>query len=125
MNDIERVGDHCENIIEQADYASKTGVVFSGEAQAELQTIIDMVDETLALAMQLFDSKDKETAYKVIQNEIMIDHLQAEYRKAHIRRLNEGICNGNNGAVFLDMLSNLERIGDHCNNIAHYILDDE
>jgi phosphate:Na+ symporter len=125
LNDIERVGDHCENIIEQADYASKTGVVFSGEAQAELQTIIDMVDETLALAMQLFDSKDKETAYKVIQNEIMIDHLQAEYRKAHIRRLNEGICNGNNGAVFLDMLSNLERIGDHCNNIAHYILDDE
>jgi phosphate:Na+ symporter len=125
LNDIERVGDHCENIIEQADYAIKTGVTFSGEAQVELQTITDLVDQTLALAMQLFDTKDKEMAHKVIQNEIMIDHLQAEYRKAHIRRLNEGKCNGNNGAVFLDTLSNLERIGDHCNNIAHYILDDE
>ncbi len=125
LNDIERVGDHCENIIEQADYAIRTGVVFSGQAQVELQTIIDIAGETLDLAMQLFDTKDEKMAHKVIQNEIMLDHLQAEYRRAHIRRLNEGVCNGSNGAVFLDMLSNLERISDHCNNIAHYILDDE
>ncbi len=124
LNDIERIGDHCENIIEQAEYALKNGVTFSGEAQVELQNVIDIADETLAMAMQLFESKDKTVAHQVIQNEIMIDHLQAEYRKAHIRRLNEGVCNGNNGAVFLDMLSNLERIGDHCNNIAHYILDE-
>ncbi|KUG02495.1 sodium-dependent phosphate transporter [hydrocarbon metagenome] len=125
LNDIERIGDHCENIIEQAEYAIKSNVTFSGEAKVELQNVIDIANETLVMAMQLFDTKDKAMAHKVIENEIMIDHLQAEYRRAHIRRLNEGVCNGNNGAVFLDMLSNLERIGDHCNNIAHYILDDE
>ncbi|NLB53669.1 MAG: sodium-dependent phosphate transporter, partial [Syntrophomonadaceae bacterium] len=65
---------------------------------------------------------DKTVAEKVNRNEEIIDMMQAEYRRAHIRRLNERICNGNNGAIFLDLLGNLERISDLCCNIAEYAI---
>jgi len=125
LNDIERIGDHCENIIEQAEYASKHNVSFSGEAQKELDHMLDITDETICIAIELLGNDDIQMARKVVENESTIDHLHAKYRRAHIRRLNERVCNGNNGAVFLDMLANLERIGDHCNNIAGYVLGDE
>lgn len=123
LNDIERIADHSENIMEQADYATKYNVNFSGEAQKELANIIDMTKETLRLAFRALEKEDKDIARKVMQNERMVEKLQAEYRKNHIRRLNERICNGNNGAVFLDLLSNIKRINEHCRNIAGYVLD--
>lgn len=123
LNDIERIADHSENIMGQADYAAKYNVNFSGEAQKELSNIIDMTKETLRLAFRALEKGDKDIARKVMQNERMVEKLQAEYRKNHIRRLNERICNGNNGAVFLDLLSNIKRINEHCRNIAGYVLD--
>lgn len=124
LNDIERIGDHCENIIEQADYAQKNQVSFSGEAQEELQTIIEMTKNALILAYQTLEHHDVDAGEKVLPIEEKVDELQEDYRRNHIRRLNEGICNGSNGAVFLDMLTNLERISDHCRNIAQYILEE-
>ncbi|MDD2620726.1 MAG: Na/Pi cotransporter family protein [Syntrophomonadaceae bacterium] len=125
LNDIERIGDHCENIIEQGSYASKYQVNFSGEARNEMDKIIEITNNALLLTYKALERQDKSVARLVLTHEEAIDDLQASYRKAHIRRLNEGICNGNNGAVFLDMLANLERIGDHCRNIAEYILGEE
>lgn len=124
LNDIERIGDHCENIIEQAVYAQENQVSFSGEAQEEMQNIIEITKETLILAYQALENQDVSAAKQVLPLEEKIDELQNTYRKNHIRRLNEGICNGSNGAVFMDMLTNLERISDHCRNIAGYILEE-
>ncbi len=125
LNDIERIGDHCENIIEQAEFATEHDVNFSGEAQVELNSMIELTEETLHLALKAIEKEDKELAKQVVINEDRIDKMQADYRKSHIRRLNERICNGNNGAVFLDLLANLERISDHCRNIAGYVLGEE
>ena len=125
LNDIERIGDHCENIIEQANYATENNVSFSGEAQTELNTMVELTDKTLHMALRAIEYEDKQLARRVIKNEEIIDKMQSDYRKAHIRRLNERICNGSNGAVFLDLLGNLERISDHCRNIANYVLGEE
>lgn len=120
LNDIERIGDLSESIIEMANYASKHQVEFSGEAKKEIERLIAITDETLALTFLTFDTKDITIAKKVEQNERLVDKLQAEYRRNHIMRLNERVCNGNNGAVFLDLIGALERISDHCRNIASY-----
>jgi len=87
--------------------------------------MIEITDETLRMAFEAIEKEDVALAKQVVENEIIIDKLQADYRRAHIRRLNERVCNGNNGAVFLDLLANLERISDHCRNIAGYVLDED
>ena len=125
LNDIERIGDHCENIIEQGTVATQERVSFSGEAQQELEEIIEVTNNILLLAFWALERQDTSVAENVLNHEEMIDELQETYRRNHIRRLNEGICNGSNGAVFLDILNNLERIGDHCRNIGEYVLGEK
>ncbi len=122
LNDIESIGDLCINIMELKDYAAKHQVTFSGEAKDELNKMIDLTKETLLLTMLTLEKKDRTMAKQVEENEELIDEMQNEYRRAHIRRLNERVCNGNNGAVFLDLLGNLERISDLCRNIVGYAI---
>ncbi len=122
LNDLERIGDHCENIIECKDDAIKHNVKFSPTAQKELQSMIDLTKSTLNVALEALEYDNTELAKQVVHNENEIDTMQSKFRRSHIKRLNEKLCNGSNGAIFLDLLSNLERISDHCRNIAGYVL---
>ncbi|MFZ5753054.1 MAG: Na/Pi cotransporter family protein [Bacillota bacterium] len=122
VNDIERVGDHTENIVELTKAGIDHGIRFSIEAIADMRKMIDKTQETYVWALESLEKNDFELAKKVVKNDDYIDEMEKEFRRAHITRLNEGVCNGNAGAIYLDILSNLERIGDHSVNIAQYVL---
>jgi len=122
INDIERVGDHGENILELAQYSHENKLPFSSEATNELKLMINLTIETFELALTSLKNSDEEIARKVIENERIIDKMEKNYRKGHLKRLNNGTCVGSSGVVFLDIISNLERIGDHSFNIAQAVL---
>lgn len=122
VNDIERVGDHATNIVELTQAKLEQGIRFSIEALTDMRKMIDKTVETFEWAMHSLETNDLDLARKVIKNDDSIDEMEIEFRRAHINRLNEGVCNGEAGAIYIDILSNLERIGDHSVNIAQYVL---
>ena len=120
--DIERVGDHTENIVELTEARIRKGVHFSVEAMTDMR---EMFDKTLALyeqSVRCLESHDTWVAKEVVEKDDEIDDMEKTLRRTHIGRLNEGTCTGEAGAIYLDILSNLERIGDHAVNIAQYVL---
>ncbi len=125
VGDIERVGDHAQNIVELAEYASAHGLTFSDKALADLEKMTEQVKEILLLSLEALEKEDKKLAQKVVEKDNVIDDMEKELRKAHIARVNARKCNGNVGAVYLDILSNLERIGDHSVNVAGYVIGNE
>lgn len=122
VRDVERIGDHFENIIELIDYKISNKVNLTEQAQDDLNNMFDLTIMTVKQAVKALESDDREEALAVIQKEDQIDKMERTYRKKHIIRMNEGLCNGSAGIVFVDIISNLERIGDHAVNIAEEVL---
>jgi phosphate:Na+ symporter len=125
VRDIERIGDHMENIIELVDYQLLNRVILSTEAQNELNEMFELTISTLSDAIQSLKNFDVELARSVILKEEKIDKMERLLRKRHILRLNNGNCTGDAGIVFVDIVSNLERIGDHAVNIAEAVLGEQ
>lgn len=123
--DMERIGDHCTNILELAQYKHDNGIKFSAEAQNEVETIFQLSHDMLTYAITALRDEDFKAAYKVKELEKEMDSLEESLRLGHINRLNQGTCNINSAVCFVDMLKNLERIADHCFNIAEAVLDNE
>ena len=98
------------------------GIRFSIEGLADMRKMIDKTSETFDMAMKSLEKNDLELAQQVLLNDDEIDEMELIFRRKHIDRLNEGVCNGEAGAIYIDVLSNLERIGDHSVNIAQYVL---
>ncbi|MDR1048238.1 MAG: Na/Pi cotransporter family protein, partial [Synergistaceae bacterium] len=122
--DLERVGDHFENLTEVASLYSGEAKLFSDDANGELWTMFDTVEEALVNALDSLRTEDPAKADLVIDVlEQRIDEQEKQYRKNHIERLNRGECDPERGVVFIDVLSNLERIGDHSHNIAFFTRD--
>lgn len=125
INDIERIGDHAENIIELAEEKHRREVTLSEEAQAEIREIYKWTLNAINTAIESYRSNDKNKARFIVQIERTIDALRYQYRETHIQRLNEGVCSPLASILFLDLLSNIERVGDHSENIANAIADVE
>lgn len=123
INDIERVGDHLENIVELAQYNLNNNITFSGDAKNELNEMFGVCDEVFTTTMAAFKNTDEKLARKVVALEDEVDRLEKQNRSNHIDRLNKMQCETGPGVIFLDAISNLERVSDHSLNIAMYVLD--
>ncbi len=123
-NDIERIGDHADNIMELGQFAHNNKLEFTDIANEELRTMFDLTLLSVEQTFQALEDLDANLARQVIANEQVLDNMEAEYRKSHLKRLTSGECSGSAGVVFLDIIGNLERISDHCFNIAQAIKED-
>lgn len=123
IRDFERLGDHFKNIIELGEYRVNNKVEMSSEAMKNINDMYSVVIATLSEVIDALDQDDWEKAEEVIKKEESIDLMERKYRKQHILRVNKGTCSAQAGIIFVDIIINLERIGDHCVNIAESILN--
>lgn len=124
ITDIERAGDHVENIAECMQSLKKSDVHLTDEAKKELKEMAECTKNTLHQAIRSLEVGNTELAVKTQQNEKLVDKMEKQIRKNHIRRLKTESCAPEEGVFFLDIVSNLERISDHADNIAQYVLDE-
>ena len=125
INDYERIGDHCENIIELIQEIKDENSVFSKTAFDEYDKISSDVMKIVTDTTNAYKDNNLELAKNCINIEEEVDILEETYRRNHMDRINRGICDTNAGVKFLDILSNFERIADHSVNIANYTLGKE
>ncbi|MGN0600853.1 MAG: Na/Pi cotransporter family protein [Oscillospiraceae bacterium] len=121
-SEFERIGDYTMNLIEDAEKLHENEVVFSPEAIRELDIISRACEEIIGMAIRCVELNDASLAAKVEPLEETIDYLNETLKSRHIERLKEGKCVVESGVNFLDLLINLERISDHCSNIAVYVI---
>ncbi len=123
IGDFERIGDHSMNLVESAEELTSKNMSLSESAKQELNVLIAAVTEIMDLSFTAFVSNDAEVARQVEPLEQVIDDLKDQMRSSHILRLQQGSCNIETGFIWSDLLTNLERIGDHCSNIAGCVID--
>jgi phosphate:Na+ symporter len=121
-HDLERIGDHAENIVELAEMKIREKIDLTDEALDEAKHLMDYTYNTLGDVMQMIEAEDDTLCHKVLDEEDEIDRITEELKSAHMRRLNQGVCQAYGGVIFLDLIANVERIGDHAANIAGDIL---
>lgn len=121
--DIERVGDHAQNIVQLAELKYQDGVVFSDEARQELSGMFNLVEEIFHNATAALRDHDVDMAKEVMAEEDEVDRFEKTLRAGHMERLNNGLCSPEAGIIYFELISNLERIADHSNNIAEVVMD--
>lgn len=125
VNDIERIGDHAENVADAARQRKESDITISKEAQRELGEMLDMVNTIIQYAIDMFVKSDDSHMEDVIRLEDQVDNKERELQQRHVERLTRGGCTPEAGMIFSDIVSGLERVADHATNIAFAIKEDE
>ena len=118
IGDLERISDHAVNIVEAAEEMHTKKIRFSEAAEKEVSVMTSALKEILDMSITSFMNGDIKLAKEVEPLEDVIDTLRAELKNRHIERLREGICTIELGFILQDLLTNFERVSDHCSNIA-------
>ncbi len=122
VTDIERIGDHIENLSEFCKHMVQENMRFSEEGLKEIQNVCEVTELAIITSFDAFKNDNVSEAIRTIKIEEEVDMLEKQLRANHMTRLSQNKCDTATGVVFLDMLQNLERISDHTNNISGYIL---
>lgn len=125
VNDIERIGDHAENVADAARQRKEEGVSISKEAQKELGDMLEMVNKIIRYAVEMFAKSDETHMQEIVTLEDQVDEKERELQKKHVERLTKGECSPEAGMIFSDVVSGLERVADHATNIAFAITTEE
>jgi phosphate:Na+ symporter len=125
VNDLERIGDHCENLWELVQKKSESGIVFSDIGENDISTLADKTHQFLSYVVEMMDQPEENIAVKAIAYEDEIDDMEKRMRLNHIARLNTGECAVQPGLLFIDLLHNFEKIGDHTFNVSEELLSDK
>ncbi len=123
IQDLERIGDHAENIVEYTRTVIEEKLTFSDTAISELHDISDKCRSLMELSFAMFNAQggSPELIEHIIKIEDSVDDCKDDYKQEHIRRMDEGLCDAVSGTTFLNMLIDIERIADHCINVAFAI----
>lgn len=125
VNDIERIGDHAENVADSAKMRIKTGCGFSSEAIKEMTVMLEMVNTLVQYAVEMFRNDSSEHLEDIKRLEDEVDMKEREYQQNHVDRMTRGECKPEGGMIFSDVISGLERVADHATNIAFAIYDND
>ena len=125
VSDIERVGDHSENIAELAEEMAQAGRAFSQEGITDIRDIASQTIAAFSTAVSARVDASAALARQVYPLEQLVDKMEEEMRDKHIERLSQGTCNPESGVLFLDVINNLERIADHATNLADYVISED
>ena len=121
-NDIERIGDHAENVADAALRRKESGVSFSKEAQQELGDMLEMVNTIVRYSVDMFVHNSEDHLNEILGIEEAVDQKERELQDMHVLRLTKNECSPEAGMIFSDIVSGLERVADHATNIAFSIL---
>ncbi|MBQ3374292.1 MAG: Na/Pi cotransporter family protein [Oscillospiraceae bacterium] len=125
LSDFERISDHAMNIAETAREIHEKKIHFSEQGQIELNVLLQAIYEVLRLSFNAFSANDTSLAFRVEPLEEHIDELCDEMKNHHVERLQTGVCSIDIGFVYNDLLTNLERVADHCSNVALAVIETE
>lgn len=125
VNDIERIGDHAENIADAAVSRIERSVEFSEDAKRELSGMLDMVIKVTTYALDMFSHNNQEHMQEILELEDQVDEAERSLQESHIQRLTRNECTASAGMMFSDIISGLERVSDHATNIAFSLMEED
>ncbi|MBL7151684.1 MAG: Na/Pi cotransporter family protein [Candidatus Omnitrophica bacterium] len=123
INDVERIGDHAENLKDLAEQKIDRRLSFTDNAVEELKNMYADVNQMISCSINALQLNNTDEAKQVLEQECRINTLRDALKDNHMKRLEEGRCNVLSGVVFLDIISNFEKIGDHLNNVAQAVIE--